>query len=206
MIYLFDEYSQLDKATIDILIGKLPPLRATKARNFRSQEVQLSCVLGYLMFLYGFRHIFNEKGSPEWSISESGKPYLANYSNIYFNISHCLGAAACILDTMPVGIDIQDIRTYRANTMLKVCSEDEAREITSSTNPGLEFCRIWSAKECLAKLSGEGIFRDVKELDSSHNSLRTTFITPNKYLTATSLNPNADYTIYRPTLDELLLL
>ena len=83
------------------------------------------------------------------------------YPEIYFNISHCAGAAVCIFGNTPVGIDIQDIRERNSRSVTRVCSSEEIRHIEDSAEPDLEFCRIWSVKESLSKLSGKGIFREI---------------------------------------------
>lgn len=206
MIYLFTEYEQITDEVLAVLIDKLPAERKAKAMRSHNKGVRTSCVLGYLLFLYGYRNLHRKKGSPDWAIAESGKPYLLEFPNIFFNISHCIGACACMFGNTPVGIDIQDCRNFRLNQALRTCSEEEVQTITSSPEPQLEFCRIWSIKESVSKLTGEGIFRDIRSVNANVTNCKTSFVEPDKYMTAASLDPYADFSIHRLTVSDLLSL
>ena len=165
-----------------------------------------SCVIGYLLFLYGFRNIYKQNGLQDFSTEKNGKPYLNEYPEIYFNISHCAGAAVCIFGNTPVGIDIQDIRERNSRSVTRVCSSEEIRHIEDSAEPDLEFCRIWSVKESLSKLSGKGILRDIRNLSPHGENISTVFIEPDKYMTSASYDAHADFSIHRLTLSNLLEL
>ena len=47
---------------------------------------------------------------PEFSYGEHGKPFLKNYPDWHFNISHCKNAVCCVLSRENVGIDIEEIK------------------------------------------------------------------------------------------------
>ena len=38
---------------------------------------------------------------------ENGKPFLPGHPDLFFNITHCNGLAACAFDTFPIGIDAE---------------------------------------------------------------------------------------------------
>ena len=206
MIYLFNEYPQITDAILSELICKLPTKRRDKALRFRHNGGRISCAIGYLLFLYGYRSLFQKNDLPDWSIHPSGKPYLSDESGIFFNISHCNGACACILGASPVGIDIQDSRSFKLRQALKTCSESEVRRIEASDNPSLEFCRIWSIKGCLSKVTGEGIFRDIRHISADESCCRTFFIPPDKYMTASGSGADTDYNVVSLSVSDLLSL
>ncbi len=207
MIYLFSEYEKITPEIEKELLDKLPPKRREKALRFRHNGGRISCILGYLLFLYGFRGIYRESALPDFNITADGKPYLIEYPDIHFNISHCNGAVACIFGDMSVGLDIQDVRVSSINHISRVCSEEEIMKITNSAEPDLEFCRIWSVKEALSKLSGKGIvLKDIKTLSPRGVNINSVFIEPNKYMTSASYDKNADFSIHKLSLSQLLKL
>ena len=204
MIYLFTEYDKITDEVLDGLISRLPDKRKKKALRFRHTGGKISCVVGYMVFLYGFRNLYGLSETPDFSIEKNGKPYLAEYPDIHFNISHCNGAVACIFGDMPVGIDIQDMRELTMRHAERVCSAEEIDRIVNSAEPDLEFCRIWSIKESLSKLTGDGVFRDIRNLAPRGTHLSTVFIEPNKYMTASSYNRNDDFAVHKLTLKNLI--
>lgn len=206
MIFLFTEYDKISDEILTELIFKLPDARRRQAVRFRFKNGKISCAAAYLSFLYGFRNIYKQNGLPDFSVEKNGKPYLDAYPNIYFNISHCNNAVCCIFGASPVGIDIQEVRSFNMRSAMKVCSETEIERINNAAEPDLEFCRIWTVKEALSKLSGDGIFRDMKTLSAANANLMTSFIEPDIYLTAASCSPDADFSVHRLGLSDLLNL
>ena len=99
-------------------------------------------------------------------ISGSGKkPYLSRGPE--FNISHSGGVVVCAVDDRPVGIDVEEIRAVRDRDGLAsryFCSE-EIEKMKASADPKLEFLRIWTKKEACLKLTGEGLTRDLCEIN-----------------------------------------
>ena len=206
MIYLFTEYDRITDENLGILLEKLPEKRRKKALRMRHRDGRISCTIGYLLFLYGFRNIYRQDGLPDFAVERNGKPYLNDYPEIHFNISHCADAAACIFGNAPVGIDIQDMRERNMRSVMRVCSPEEVRHIEDSAEPDLEFCRIWSVKESLSKLSGKGIFRDIRSLTPRGENMSTVFIEPDKYMTGASYDAHADFSVHRLTLANLIEL
>ena len=54
---------------------------------------------------------------------EYGKPSLAEHPDVYYNLSHANGIAACIVTDAECGIDCENVRTYRPNVMKRAFSE-----------------------------------------------------------------------------------
>ena len=205
MIYLFTEYDLITKEYEEQLLSKLPSLRKEKALRFKHLEGRLSCIISYLLFLYGYRMLHNCTDTPDFDIGENSKPFLASKPHINFNLSHCKGGACCIFSEAPVGIDIQELRRGKLNAMLKICSEEEKNTIQNALDPELEFCRIWSIKEAISKESGDGIFRDVKNLSAEGLYVHTELIDQDKFLTA-AYHKESDFIINKISLLQLLKL
>lgn len=91
-----------------------------------------------------------------------GKPYAEGVS-VYFNISHSGNFAVCVIDTKPVGVDIQSIAPPMVGVMRRSFSEAEREYILAEPEYGAErFTRLWCMKEAFAKRLGGSVFsRDV---------------------------------------------
>lgn len=205
MIYIFTDYNQITTDMEQALLDKLPPLRREKALRFTVHSGRISCIVSYLLFLYGFRKLYHKEGAPDFAGDKFEKPYLADYPEIHFNLSHCNSGCACIIDNFEVGIDLQEIRKVSLKTFEKICSADEITEIQNSDNPEKEFCRIWSYKEALSKLTGEGIFRDISNISSMNVMLHTEYVEPEMYMSYAS-NENVTQKIVQVRIEDLLEL
>ena len=94
-----------------------------------------------------------------------GKPYLAAYPEIHFNISHSGDWAVCALAAMPCGVDIQERRPMRSRRMVeRTMNAREQRQILEAEDSTAEFIKLWTYKESCIKLSGEGLHQDMKTL------------------------------------------
>lgn len=89
--------------------------------------------------------------------NEFGKPSLARYSRIHFNMSHCKRAVACLLANHPVGIDVEEITPFDSDVARYVLNSKEYDWVTSSNDPATEFTILWTMKESLIKLTGRSI-------------------------------------------------
>ena len=93
-------------------------------------------------------------------ISKSGKPFFANIEDLHFNISHSGSEVAIAFSTKPVGFDMELLdrkRDFRAIAD-RFFTNEESSEVKSAEEYGNElFVRIWTAKEAMLKLSGEGL-------------------------------------------------
>lgn len=87
----------------------------------------------------------------------NGKPFIEEYPDIQFNLSHCNGGAACIIDSVPVGIDIENVRNFEWRTAKRVCTEKELQYIGNSADQNKAFFTLWTLKESAVKTSGIGI-------------------------------------------------
>ena len=97
---------------------------------------------------------------------ENGKPYFAE-GNIFFNISHCSGMAVCAASlNCDVGVDVEQVRECRETTARRVMSDKEYEQFLSAEDRDRVFFQMWTYKESVLKLTGEGIRRSLRETDS----------------------------------------
>lgn len=106
----------------------------------------------------------------EFAYTEYGKPYLLNYSDVHFNISHSGKYVVCAVSDKPVGVDIQRIGEYNSDVAKRVCNEKELVQIENSLDKASEFTKLWTQKEAVLKMHGTGIASgDIKTCLDNHN-------------------------------------
>lgn len=89
--------------------------------------------------------------------SPTGKPAFAPDQGREFNLSHSGKLALCVLDTSPVGVDIQMIKTWRPSLPRRVCSEEELDWLERQDDFWQGFTSLWTLKESRCKQSGTGL-------------------------------------------------
>lgn len=205
MLYLFTDYDLITRPIEKQLLNKLPEKRKERALKFNLKNGRLSCIIGYLLFLYGYRTIYNGTDLPDFDIDENQKPYLSQSENIHFNISHCKSAACCVFSNQPIGIDIQHFYEVRFGMINRICSPEEKEEISNAQDQCAVFSKIWTIKEAISKQSGIGIFRDIRNISNTDLKIYTKLIDEDKYLTVASIS-EIDFTINKLSLSQLLEL
>lgn len=182
MIYINDDIQALDLTAALAAVG--PERREYALRYRREQDRRLS-VAAFLLLQQALRLEFGIEHVPQFSYGPNGKPYLAEYPEIHFNLSHCREAAACVVATHPVGIDVECIDHYDKELLPHTMNDAEQRLIINSPRPDIAFIRLWTMKESLLKLTGQGI----------SNELHSLLSTQDAYHFHTSVHPRYIYTI-----------
>lgn len=186
MILLYNGLDTLTEDNISRLIPFLPDFRRKKALNYRFFNGKAACTIAYMLFLYGYRRFYGINGTPDFDYDDNGKPYLKSEPELFFNISHCDNAAACIFSDIPVGMDIQNYKRINLSLINKICSPRETDFILSSSEPDAEFCRLWTEKEAASKYTGEGILRNFRRTYTDGLFFNSRHIEPDMYITTAS--------------------
>lgn len=134
----------------------LPSWRIEKALSYKQEKDKVTCVLAFLLLRYALYKEYSITELPEINTDENGKPFFVNHV-CHFNLSHCDTAVACVLDSAPVGIDVQDFRSVKSNVIRKVCSPEELLLLQQADRPEQLFAAFWASKEAYGKYTGEGI-------------------------------------------------
>ena len=170
MIYLFSALDAFSDEDFRRGLSILPPSRREYALNFRRIEDQKRTVIGYLLLLYGLRHEYGIAGCPVIVPAPSGKPYLIGKNMPFFSISHSGSFIGCALHSAEIGLDIQETVSIRPALVRRVCTAEEQSLIKTDE----DFCRLWTRKESVSKLTGEGISDDFQNILDLHPEFVTT--------------------------------
>lgn len=135
--------------------------------SYRFSNDRKLSALGYLVLVYALKNEGLFKALPEFEYNAHGKPFLTNYRNLYFNISHCSNAVACYLSGTEVGVDVESVGEYDDELAKAICNVDEYQWITDSldlTQRARKLTQLWTQKESIVKWRGTGINCDPKEI------------------------------------------
>ena len=98
---------------------------------------------------------------------------IAGHPDIHFNLSHCREAVLCVVSDRPVGCDVESIREFHESLVRYTMNDAEVRQIEQAPHPAAEFIRLWTMKEAVLKLSGEGIRDDLKGVLQGKDGFQT---------------------------------
>lgn len=127
--------------------------RRQRALKMRKRESALHCIgaeicLSIALGLPLPLKLMTEKG---------GKPFIENAPQ--FNISHSGEYVICAVDEEPIGVDIERINRMKGPIFNRIASpleKEKASKLSKSELPEY-YCKVWTRKESLLKLTGEGI-------------------------------------------------
>ncbi len=113
-------------------------------------------------------HIVNRiSGVPSRAINmhrySSGKPFLPDFPNLHYNISHTANMVVASIGDHPTGVDIEAISTARMPIAKRFFSKAELKmlEQCKETDRDALFFELWTARESFAKATGTGIFASI---------------------------------------------
>lgn len=137
----------------------ISPERAEKAKKYRMEDDRKRCILGGVM-------LNKYLGKAKISKNRFGKPFSEH--GPCFNLSHSGSYVLLALSDFEVGCDIEKIKPVEPLKLGKtVFCQNELDCIEASADKDGEFFALWTRKEALIKCTGEGFFRNVKNVDVS---------------------------------------
>jgi len=134
-----------------------------------SEAAAVEHELGRRLLLHGLCRLYGlqitKQDLPALIRTDSnGKPVIPEHPEIFFNITHCSGLAACAFHDQPIGTDAEfpgyfaEVLTERA-----LSADEQARLLQAGTDPAKRqeiFWRFWTLKEAYVKRTGEGVDSD----------------------------------------------
>lgn len=151
MIYFFYDYENF---CAEKFLKILPENRIEKYNRLKRNSDRDNCVVAYLLLRYALRE--NGIDSFETEVGANGKPFLKS-EKLFFNISHCAEGVAVVVDTEPVGIDVQEIGGFNEKVAKRFFNESENKKINASPDKAKAFTRIWTLKESAIKCEGKSL-------------------------------------------------
>jgi 4'-phosphopantetheinyl transferase len=172
MITIFDDMSQVTESEVQRMLPLVDEQRRNEALRYKFLFGQFACLKSWLML----KDLLKPLGitNMEMERNEHGKPFLAHHPEVHFNLSHCKNGIAVVVDSSPVGIDIESFRKDNIALVNKTMNPAEAGWIRASSDPVEVFTQFWTKKEAVVKLRGTGIIDDLHHvLDGEGYRLET---------------------------------
>ena len=163
-IYGFFDLYSVSSDFLSCAVTVLPKERVNRINRYKKIEDKKLSAISYLLCIYALRDCFSLK-NPIIETDEKGKPFLRDYPNIHFNLSHCKAGCVCAVSDTAIGVDIQNYVDYSHEVAVRVCSQRELEYIDKSKNKSVAFTKIWAMKESYLKMRGDGICVDLKEVN-----------------------------------------
>lgn len=138
-------------------VSKEKQERLAKIKNKKvAQRVLFSDIMARSV-LCGLLKIENSKLF--FRYNENGKPYLRDFDNCYFNISHSGNWIICAISGKEVGADIELVREIKTDIAHRYFSNKECKALDNKTGGAIKsyFFDLWTIKESYLKLVGKGL-------------------------------------------------
>ena len=109
--------------------------------------------------------------------NKNGKPFLMNYSEFQFNISHTRNAIVVAFSNNEIGVDIESIKPIDIVIANRFFTPSEQGYIVLHDNPDYAFYEVWTKKEAYIKYIGTGLSTPLNSFDVLDNQIKSTLQT-----------------------------
>jgi len=194
---LFGEGKINNETPTNHYFGKLSDDRKQYVIKATNEDVKKQRIASSYLLESLLQEYFGIAQPIRYGIEENGKPYLMDYPDIYFSISHSGSHVACAISRSPVGIDVEDINRpsktdWRKVVLSRFFSKEERDELLI-LNSYTDFLRCWTFKEAMSK----ALDRPLSEVLSDYSSYRyknpdcvRTFVSKSRVMTIYSATEN----------------
>ena len=145
------DVSELDLYKMQAFVSKE---RIEKANQYFHQKDKFLSIGAEILL----NHVLSKIGiiNPIFDTDNYSKPYLKNYPNVYFNLSHSEKYVACAVSDSPIGVDIEYINDIDLTVAKHYFYGSEYEYILNNNNQKKAFFELWVLKESYMKMTGLG--------------------------------------------------
>lgn len=158
-IYIDENINDFD---LDEAMTLLSEQRREQVAHYKLEGPRRQAVAAYLLLRKALREMYGIHDAPVFEYDANGKPSILGHPEIFFNLSHCRKAVACVVADSPVGIDVEETCRFSDSIARYTLDDEEYESVVKADNPSQAFIRLWTMKEALLKYTGEGLRRDIK--------------------------------------------
>lgn len=147
------------------LLNVASPKRKAKVLRLKNRDKQLQSLLaGVLLQAVLCDRLKVDGNSLSFQKNENGKPFLQNYSDIHFNISHTDGLVAVALSKTAVGIDAERIKPVDLALGKRFFTNAEQKyALECAQDRSKRFFEVWTKKEAFSKRLGVSVSKMLKD-------------------------------------------
>ena len=169
----------------DEKLNTLHEARAEKVKNYKMSEDKIRGLGAGLLLekaLEDYLKVNGEKPMVKdeqgrycisYEYGPQGKPYLKEYPNVQFSLSHSGMRVMVALSDTEVGLDVQQMCGYKDKIVKRFYHQNEQEallELTDDVQREKLFYDIWCCKEAYIKYTGQGMGQDLREFYADFKS------------------------------------
>ena len=157
-IFIIDTDCFLDRQLFDAYFEQMPQARQEKIRSYsHASDKRLSLGAGVAV-----AKALSDFGVAETALhyDERGKPILPSLP-WHISVSHSGHFAAVAVSDEEVGLDIERVARVSKSVVERVTTRSEQSQMKSTR----DFFRLWTAKEAVLKITGDGISGSMQKID-----------------------------------------
>lgn len=111
-----------------------------------------------------------------------GKPWLPEYPEVWFNMSHSGDLALCVVDSEAVGVDVEKVGPVAREVVQACCTVSEQEWIDQQREKSATdaFHSVWTLKESYLKSVGVGLSVDPRHVEILPPGLEEKFWRPGR--------------------------
>lgn len=158
-LYTASTDSLSDAILFKELFEKVPLYRQEKIRSLRFEKDKRLCLGAWLVLMRALSERGISDQAPALSYNSYGKPFLSDYPNVFFNLSHSGNRVMCAVSDFEVGCDVETLSPFRPALAKRFFSPHEYDAVMSAPEDMRNdlFLRYWTLKESFIKNAGLGM-------------------------------------------------
>ncbi len=174
-----------------------------RIHKFSQYEDALRTLLGEILIRYLLNKHFqiaNEK--LVFVKNEYGKPYLRDFQDIHFNIAHSRDWVVGVLNSVPVGIDIEYMRDIDFALAQRFFTDNEYKYLIKKPLKLQVNCfyELWTAKESYIKALGKGLSMPLNSFNVINKESQDILQIDNFYIKYYKLDPKYKLAVCATTM------
>lgn len=154
----------------------IDPYKRDKIEKFINKKDKIRTLVGEMLIRTVIGEELNIKNLDIiFQRNRYGKPWLKDYPEFNFNISHSGEFVLCAVDHMPIGVDVEKIKSLEYEGIASSFFTKEENEYIFNDdlqNNLNKFYEIWTLKESYVKCCGQGLSIPLKSFSIKIDSNR----------------------------------
>lgn len=134
--------------------------RREKIKKYHFEEDKKRSIIAELLLRHSLKKDFGiTREQVQFTKNSFGKPMLKNFEQIYFNLAHSGDWVVCGVSDVPIGIDVEIIKSIDLEIAKTFFSSDEYKDIIKQPKEEqiTYFYELWTLKESYVKAEGKGL-------------------------------------------------
>ncbi|PEA06967.1 4'-phosphopantetheinyl transferase [Bacillus cereus] len=134
--------------------------RRKKIKKYHFEEDKKRSIMAELLLRHSLKKDFGiTREQVQFTKNSFGKPMLKNFEQIYFNLAHSGDWVVCGVSDVPIGIDVEIIKSIDLDIAKTFFTLDEYKDIVNQPKEKKikYFYKLWTLKESYVKAEGKGL-------------------------------------------------